>query len=324
MTRSADAGVERARHVGRDRVAARGLDHEVRSRPAPRGRWRPPPGRPRTRTVSAALAGVGGHGLAQAAVAEDRDGVHVVGPSLRVVEGRPGPEDKQKAAVTVVVPRPLESPFPGGPGSSCRTRRLEPQGPCLPAGPPELLLRLLGEGVAVHVRTIRIFRTSCNHFLPGLRGLSRGGTHRRCPHPLVPDAGTPGQPAASAGRARARPRAGSAGHQRHRARRARRGDRGPCPRGPAGDGVAGRGGGRRGRHRRAGSRRRRDHGDTGRESDAPGDRRRDRPVPAPTPHRQPSRPSRRRVPASRRRPSRRSIGRTGIAPRSRPRSRPRP
>ena len=33
-----------------------------------------------------------------------------------------------------------------------RTRRSEPQGPCLPAGPPELLLRVTREGTAVHVR----------------------------------------------------------------------------------------------------------------------------------------------------------------------------
>ncbi len=68
------------------------------------------------------------------------------------VEGPPGVggAGHEKAAVTVVVPRPLEPPFPGGPGSSCRTRRLEPQGPCLPAGPPELLLGLVREGAAVH------------------------------------------------------------------------------------------------------------------------------------------------------------------------------
>ena len=85
------------------------------------------------------------------AVAEDEDAVHVVVPSV-CWRGRPGSggSGHEKAAVTVVVPRPLEPPFPGGPGSSCRTRRLEPQGPCLPAGPPELLLGLVREGSAVH------------------------------------------------------------------------------------------------------------------------------------------------------------------------------
>ena len=121
----ADAGIERARDVGRDRVAAGRLDHEVRSgerlgEVAPAGGpAEDPDGQP-------ASAGVGGHGLAQAAVAEDGDGLHVVGPSLRVVEGRRSGRH-EKAAVTVVVPRPLESPFPGGPGSSCRTRRQSPR-----------------------------------------------------------------------------------------------------------------------------------------------------------------------------------------------------
>ena len=67
---------------------------------------------------------------------------------------RVGRSGTRKTAVTVVVPRPLEPPFPGGPGSSCRTRRLEPQGPCLPAGPPELLLGLVREGAAVHAAII--------------------------------------------------------------------------------------------------------------------------------------------------------------------------
>ncbi len=152
----ADPGVERTGDVGRDRVAAGRLDHEVRAGER-RGEVTSVGRSTEDVDGQAALAGAGGHGPSQAAVAEDGDGVHVVGPSLRVVEGRRFGRH-EKAAVTVVVPRPLESPFPGGPGSSCRTRRLEPQGPCLPAGPPELLLRLLGEGVAVHVRTIRIFR----------------------------------------------------------------------------------------------------------------------------------------------------------------------
>ena len=65
----------------------------------------------------------------------------------------------------------------------------EPQGPCLPAGPPELLLRLVREGAAVHAAILRIIADSCNHSA-GLRGFSRGcvrgiagATHR-------PDAGT--------------------------------------------------------------------------------------------------------------------------------------
>src|SRR4029453_5592880 len=54
----------------------------------------------------------------------------------------------------------LEPPFPGGPGSSSLDAPSEPQGPCLPAGPPELLLRFLGEVTAEHLRTIRILHGS--------------------------------------------------------------------------------------------------------------------------------------------------------------------
>src|SRR5207249_11639743 len=34
-------------------------------------------------------------------------------------------------------------------------RRSEPQGPCLPAGPPELLLGLVGQEDAAHVNTLQ-------------------------------------------------------------------------------------------------------------------------------------------------------------------------
>ena len=80
------------------------------------------------------------------------------------------------------------------------TRRLEPQGPCLPAGPPELLLRLCREEAAVHVRKLphntelmQVFSTEAPRRPSQHTGLicepaTRGGTYRPCPHPDV-DAG---------------------------------------------------------------------------------------------------------------------------------------
>ena len=63
----------------------------------------------------------------------------------------------------------------------------EPQGPCLPAGPPELLLRLFREEAAVHRAIIRISQR-CVMQACRSRGRAcgtcarRGGdTHRRCP-----------------------------------------------------------------------------------------------------------------------------------------------
>ena len=62
---------------------------------------------------------------------------------------------------------------------SLRARRLdvgaccapsEPLGPCLPAGPPELLLRLVGEKEAAHVHTMHLHWNTCNP----LRGLPFG------------------------------------------------------------------------------------------------------------------------------------------------------
>ena len=53
---------------------------------------------------------------------------------------------------------------------SLRARRLlpafarapsEPQGPCLPAGPPELLLGLVGQEVTVHVHTLHADSGCC-------------------------------------------------------------------------------------------------------------------------------------------------------------------
>ncbi len=68
----------------------------------------------------------------------------------------------QKAAVTVGVRGPRSLRSLEAPG-----RRLcapsEPQGPCLPAGPPELLLRLGREEVPAHPRTVTGFAKLRNH-----------------------------------------------------------------------------------------------------------------------------------------------------------------
>src|SRR5258706_5614065 len=77
----------------------------------------------------------------------------LVGPSI-LLRGRRVEVRDTKNRGHRVVPRPLEPPFPGGPDSSSATRRSVPQGPCLPAGPPELLLGLFREGSAVHAASI--------------------------------------------------------------------------------------------------------------------------------------------------------------------------
>src|SRR6185295_12117337 len=59
-----------------------------------------------------------------------------------------------KAAVTCWCPRPLEPPCPEAPVGRVACAPSEPQGPCLPAGPPELLLRLVGEEDAAHMHTL--------------------------------------------------------------------------------------------------------------------------------------------------------------------------
>ena len=103
--------------------AARG--RPGRGRPRRRGR----PQRPRSSPGSASAVARGRlDRAAERAVAEDEHRVHVVGPFHRC-GGAAGSEVQghEKAAVTVVVPRPLEPPFPGGPGSSCRTRRQSPR-----------------------------------------------------------------------------------------------------------------------------------------------------------------------------------------------------
>src|SRR4051812_28193448 len=100
--------------------------------------------------------------------------------------------DTKKPRSPFVVPRPLEPPFPGGPGSSIDAP-LEPQGPCLPAGPPELLLRLGREEAAVHIGNVPHNRWFMQPFsaagpgeprrFPSSCGLpATGGTYRPCPH----------------------------------------------------------------------------------------------------------------------------------------------
>ena len=128
------AGLERGRHVGRDRVAARCLDDEVRPGQPRRivrpGRW-PAEDVDAGRVAAAAavdatarrppVAGGRLDRAAEPAVTEDEHRVHEVGPFHQLWRGPPGRRScpgHEKAAVTVVVPRPLEPPFPGGPGSS--------------------------------------------------------------------------------------------------------------------------------------------------------------------------------------------------------------
>ena len=172
-TRRAPASIA-ADEVRDHRVRARGLDDQVRTVQA-RGSCRPEPGRPRTADGSRPLIGRGRAAMAacdrvpKPAVAED-DRRHVV--SLALLSRATGRSSGQrKTAVTIVVPRPLEPPFPGGPDPSL-TCRSEPQGPCLPAGPPELLLGLLREETAVHAASLAHFDWLMQAFRIALRPAS--------------------------------------------------------------------------------------------------------------------------------------------------------
>ena len=87
--------------------------------------------------------------------------------------------DAKKPRSPFVVPRPwslrsLEAP------DRLLTRRLEPQGPCLPAGPPELLLRLGREEAAVHIGNVPHNRWFMQPFFEALRdsGTSAVTGHR--------------------------------------------------------------------------------------------------------------------------------------------------
>src|SRR6187399_894294 len=56
-----------------------------------------------------------------------------------------------------------------------------PQGPCLPAGPPELLLGLVREDSAVHIGIVAHNVPMMQTFLSRLRPTPPSDTHRRCP-----------------------------------------------------------------------------------------------------------------------------------------------
>ena len=107
--------------------------------------------------------------------------VHVVVPRF-AGEGPPGREvqDNEKAAVTIVVPRPLEPPFPGGPGSSCRTRRQSPRARASRQGRQSFFFDSVGEDAAVHMRNHTHILDFMQPFLPACGCPVRGGTHRRC------------------------------------------------------------------------------------------------------------------------------------------------
>ena len=169
MTSVPAAAVERRRDVGRHRVRPRGLDDDVR--PGQIGRVVAALARtPEDPDVVAAVDGRIGDGPAERPVAEDGD-LH--GPAPRCVVGGAGPPDRRCQGIE----RPRSPSWCRGPWSlrsleapvRRRTRRSEPQGPCLPAGPPELLLRVTREGTAVHVRDYTHSPRSMQPFPLGLQ-----------------------------------------------------------------------------------------------------------------------------------------------------------
>jgi len=84
---------------------------------------------------------------------------------------------QQKAAVTIVVPRPLEPPFPGGPGSSSWTRRQSPRARAFQQGRQSFFFDTSERWWRFTCGTIRILRVSCNHFRAGIADVARRHGH---------------------------------------------------------------------------------------------------------------------------------------------------
>ena len=90
--------------------------------------------------------------------------VHVVVPSI-VGGGAAGfrRSGHEKTAVTVVVPRPLEPPFPGGPGSSFVTRRQSPRARASRQGRQSFFLDSSEKVRRFMLQFLRITAKGCNH-----------------------------------------------------------------------------------------------------------------------------------------------------------------
>ena len=137
-----------------DRVAARRIDDDVGAAPRIVGSCRPPVGRPSTRTVVVAAAQRRVDRPPERAVAENDRGCH---RAFLLVWSRSRRTAKEARNHEAAVTAWCRGPW------SLRARRLlsvfacapsEPQGPCLPAGPPELLLGLVGHEDAAHVHIL--------------------------------------------------------------------------------------------------------------------------------------------------------------------------
>ena len=199
------------------------------------------PSRPRSRAWAATAC-------PRPAVAEDRDGVHVVGPSLRVVEGRPGVCRDKRTRSPSWCRGPLVPPFPEAPFVSHAPSTV-PSARASRQGRHSLFFDSSEKVWRCMWRTYAYSGLHATITPPGLPGFSPRAPSPVPPPPIVPDAGTLGETPASADeRERGRGR-GRRVIKRHRARRAGRVTAGPCPtrscrrwcRRPRG---------RRGRHRR--------------------------------------------------------------------------
>ena len=141
-----------------------------------------------------ALAGRGRDGPAEGAVAKD-DRLHLRGPHVWWDLGRVRRTDT-KTAVTVVVPRPLEPPFPGGPGSSSWTRRQSPRARASRQGRQSFFFDS-SEKWRFIPGTLRIFWNRCNHYRIRFRGGGLGGRTLTLPPTasiMRPDASDPFPP----------------------------------------------------------------------------------------------------------------------------------
>ncbi len=202
MTKLPATGIQARRQVGGHGVAPRGLDDEARAGkfggivPADGRSPDEPHGLCLSPGLSATPCQRGGlHRTTQRAVTEDHHRVHLVVPSCAKGRRRTKVQGMKK---------PRSPSWCRGPWSlrslEAPVRRVdapsEPQGPCLPAGPPELLLGLFREDSAVHIEIVA-HNVELMQTFPrgeraigardplgrrlGLRPAPPGDTYRRCP-----------------------------------------------------------------------------------------------------------------------------------------------
>ena len=149
---AAAAGGDAGLDVARDRPCARCVDDRCRLRRANPDRDAPPAGRRARRTVRREPR-VRRRSARPSGPHQERSWSSMVPPRVPGASGASGgrPSEDEEGAVTCGVRGPWSLPARR---SACLLRAVRPLGPCLPAGPPELLLRLVGHEDAAHVHIL--------------------------------------------------------------------------------------------------------------------------------------------------------------------------